>query len=470
MYKYKEIGKIQPKASSEIKNSKIGLGFEKLDRDAFDPEKVYDRVAESGAKWARIQTGWQKTEKEKGVYDFSWFETIVDNFLSRGIQPWASFGYGNQLYNELAKTVYGAAGVPPISNEEEKAAWISYVKAFVEKFGDRITYFEIWNEPDGLGFWKTGVNPTELGQFTKETAIAIKEVKPDAKVIGGVVCTRRLAYLNTALKIMAPYIDFVSFHEYTHDERGVDETVDSFRTLARVYNPNIEIIQGESGTQSRGGGHGALFTGAWTEEIQAKQLARHTFADLMAEVHFTSYFTCVDMVEAINGTVGDLASYTDYGYFGILGAQFEGGVKPTGEYYKKPSFYVFQNINSLFAEDVKVSKIPIIVPHRTDISNRTYEPQLKRCEFKSGCFEREGGKAFVYWNPTNIMTTSFRSEVTIEIYSEYGNNFKLVDVMTGDIYEIPEDMIEDRGDNVYFIHNLTIKDTPLVLTLGNFII
>ena len=68
MYKYKEIGKIQPKSSSEIKNSKIGLGFEKLDRDAFDPEKVYDRVAESGAKWARIQTGWQKTEKEKGVY------------------------------------------------------------------------------------------------------------------------------------------------------------------------------------------------------------------------------------------------------------------------------------------------------------------------------------------------------------------------------------------------------------------
>ena len=68
------------------------------------------------------------------------------------------------------------------------------------------------------------------------------------------------------------------------------------------------------------------------------------------------------------------------------------------------------------------------------------------------------------------MTTSFRSEMTIEIFSEYGKDFRLVDVMTGSIYEIPEEMIEDRGDNVYFIHNLTIKDTPLVLVMGEFII
>ena len=62
-----KIGKIQPKHSRTIQNSKIGIGFEKLDRDVFDPEKAYDRVGELGVKWIRIQSGWQRTEKEKGI-------------------------------------------------------------------------------------------------------------------------------------------------------------------------------------------------------------------------------------------------------------------------------------------------------------------------------------------------------------------------------------------------------------------
>ena len=81
MEQLKKIGKIQPKKSNEIKFSKIGLGFEKLDRNVFDPEKAYDKVAECGVKKARIQSGWARTEKEKGVYDFAWLDTIVDNFI-----------------------------------------------------------------------------------------------------------------------------------------------------------------------------------------------------------------------------------------------------------------------------------------------------------------------------------------------------------------------------------------------------
>ena len=55
-----KIGKITPKSSNEITFSKISLGFEKLDRDVFDPEKAYDKVAKIGVKLARIQSGWEK--------------------------------------------------------------------------------------------------------------------------------------------------------------------------------------------------------------------------------------------------------------------------------------------------------------------------------------------------------------------------------------------------------------------------
>ena len=88
MHRLIKIGKIAPKASKDIKKSIIGLGFEKLDRDVFDPEKSYVVVAKAGVKWASLQSGWQRTEKEKGVYDFKWLEKIVDKMLEIGVEPW----------------------------------------------------------------------------------------------------------------------------------------------------------------------------------------------------------------------------------------------------------------------------------------------------------------------------------------------------------------------------------------------
>ena len=41
-----KIGNVEPKLSKDIKKSRIGLGFEKLDRDVFDPEKAYPFVAQ----------------------------------------------------------------------------------------------------------------------------------------------------------------------------------------------------------------------------------------------------------------------------------------------------------------------------------------------------------------------------------------------------------------------------------------
>ena len=128
MQQLKKIGTIKPKNSKQIKFSRIGLGLEKLDREVFDPEKVYDKVADTGVKWARIQSGWQRTERQKGVYDFDWIDSIVDNLLQRGVEPWVCLCYGNGLYSDDAKKIFGAVGCPPIFNDEQKNAWANYVK------------------------------------------------------------------------------------------------------------------------------------------------------------------------------------------------------------------------------------------------------------------------------------------------------------------------------------------------------
>ena len=461
-----KIGNVKPKHSTEIKYSRIGLGFEKLDRAVFDPNKAYDRVADIGVKWIRLQSGWQRTEREKGVYNFAWLDDIVDNLLSRGLKPWMCLAYGNDLYTEAAKKVYGAAGCPPIHTAEEKEAWSRYVTELTKHYKGKITHYEVWNEPDGIWCWKHGVNAEEYGNFVIDTAKAIRSGDSEAKVIGGVTSGNCLAYMNNMFKTgVGDYIDYFSYHMYTQNERDVFSRVFTVRGICDCYNPDIKLIQGESGSQSRSDGHGALRRGAWTPRRQAKQLARHTMADLMTEAEFTSYFSAMDMIEALRGTVGDKASYLDYGYFGVLSAEFDEDGFATGEYTPKPSYKALQTISSVFSEEFEMCSLPLTIICRH--SDRVFGEDLRRDNILSAGFKRkDGSSAFVYWYPADLMTTEFESTVSFQVVP-MGKEIKLIDLMDGAIYKIPDSMIEDNEGAITLV-NIPIKDTPLLLTFGDF--
>ncbi len=473
MDRLRKVGTVKPRSSSEIRRSRLGIGFEKLDRDVFDPEKAYDKVAATGVKWIRLQSGWARTEKQRGVYDFRWLDGIVDNLIGRGLTPWLCLCYGNGLYDEEAAKVFGAVGCPPVRTAEQKKAWHNYVKATAEHYRGRITHYEVWNEPDdGTWMWRPAQNGIEVGEFTIATAKAVREADPDAKLIGGAVTAPEIAFLNEAFQTgMGDYIDYISFHEYTSVEIDVFERVKTLQALARRYNPRIGVIQGESGSQSRRGGNGALSEGAWTEEKQAKQLARHTMADLMTGVLFTSYFSCMDMVEALCGEEGNVATYLDYGYFGVLGADFDENGRSVGTYTPKPSYYALQTIAALFSDDCEYREMPIILlPQESPgimYRWRYYGKDEARHQIISGGFVKPHGEAFVYWKPSDIMTTTFSGTISGQVQSPY-EQVQLIDLMDGSVYDIPQGMISRDPYGVFTFTNLPVKDTPLALSFGDF--
>ncbi len=146
-----------PDTRAGVRSEVLGLGFEKLDRDVFDPTKAYPFLPGTGVSWIRLQSGWQRTEREKGVYDFAWLDAIVDSLLALGLRPWMCLCYGNALYGSGAEKVFGAVGVPPVFTEEQRRAWSAYVTATVAHFRGRVDVWEVWNEPDNLSCWKHGV-------------------------------------------------------------------------------------------------------------------------------------------------------------------------------------------------------------------------------------------------------------------------------------------------------------------------
>lgn len=460
--------------AKDVAFSRLGVGFEKLDRDVFNPEPAYDLVAAIGVKRVRLQSGWMKTEKVEGVYDFAWLDRIVDNLIARGMEPWLCLCYGNPLYTELAKPVFGAVGCPPIVTEQEQNAWIAYVKATVEHFHGRIGLYEIWNEPDCNYSWRHCENEVkdydkdayEYGIFASATARAIKEVDSAAKVIGFALAHTRangFSFAEIALSTgLYRYVDYVSYHSYSaHDEERC-QRVKALQTLVQSFNPNIKLIQGESGCQSRSDGAGALKRMAWTEEKQQKLLLRILVRDLHCGVEFTSYFSSLDMVEALRGRLADKASYMDYGYFGVLRADFDENGRGTGNYTKKPSYYALSALASLMQGDVQPQHIayskeclPSVRVNGNDCTDSTVEVYGFRLE--------DGRRVVIYWNNVPILTSTYEGTVSLAIYGQKGVAPKVCDLRNGNLYDLPAEMWEKSGAQGVLLKNLPLTDCPIAL-------
>ena len=464
MERLRKIGRLPARSAAQIRQNRLGIGFEKLDRNVFDPERAYDKVAQLGVKLVRIQSGWMRTEQQEGVYDFAWIDSIVDNLRARGMEPWIDLCYGNPLYTESAQEYFGAVGVPPIFTQRERDAWAAYVQATVSHFRGRVAWYEIWNEPNGLFCWKHGTSAAETARFTIETARAIRSADPAARVIGGVVTHIDLPYIAALFENgMADHIDAISFHRYRANELEAVRDIKALRGLINRYNPQVSIVQGESGTQSRSGGAGALRQGAWTPEKQAKYLLRQRVMDLSTEVIFTSHFTSVDMVEALHGRTGDLNSYKDFGYFGVLSADFDEAGFACGTYTPKPSYYALQNLCALLSEDTHPVDLPVM--RKTLESPRLFGRDYEGSAFMQASFARGEGFAYAYWKADELMTSSF--EGTISFDAALPGDVRLIDPMTGDVYALPDHMAVHDGACLH-LNNLPLKDYPLILAFGRF--
>lgn len=451
-----------------VRSEFLGLGFEKLDRDLFDPTKAYPFLPATGVSWIRLQSGWQRTERAKGIYDFAWLDAIVDSLVGLGLKPWMCLCYGNGLYGGGAEKVFGAVGVPPIFTEEQRRAWAAYVTATVAHFRDRVAAWEIWNEPDGEWCWKHGPSGTEYGRFVIDTTTAIRAANPEAKIVAGSLCRwADTPWLHELVDTGA--LDDIwgfTYHQYTDDERSSIEKAQMLGAMLRPRNPKIRIIQGESGSQSRPDGHGALRDQAWTPRKQARQLVRHAVADLIAGVEFSSYFSCLDMVEALNGATGDMGSILDYGYFGVLAAEFGPDGRATGTYSPKPSYHALAALASILRGTPRRIDAPVQfcaepAPH---LGWGMREPAGR--ELLYGMFElANGARGLAYWNPTPLHTTEYEGTASL-VWRGIEKAPLLANPLEGTVDPLPETCIERLAPGVLKLKRIPLRDTPLFLLDG----
>ena len=460
--------KIDRTGNATLRNRYFGIGMEKLDRDAFDPNGLYDKIAALGVKWIRLQSGWAKTEKKKGEYDFLWLDEIVENLIKRDLTPWICLCYGNPLYNERAKKIFGGVGCPPLSPESAEA-WKRYCAEVAKRYRGKAEWFEVWNEPEGL--WDGKCEPSAYTAFCKETTKAVKVGNPEAKIIVGSVASIDPTFLTACIECgIGDGASALSYHAYTYDERTFASLNAYYANACREKGLNVHIIHGESGSQSRNGGNGAFKGFSTDPEKQAKHLLRQMVTDRLSGAYFSSYFTATDMHENLLAKAGKPVK--QHGYFGLLSAKFDKNGIACAPFEPKLSYYALQNVCAFFTEEAKMTTMPFWIEKKRDDKSKGLVRAIKKLFSKkiggywqdkradrlfTACVEQNNEKTFVYWESTDLLNRKHFSSTMKVTFFETGKPC-LVDLLTGEISDVQH---EKQGERI--ICKLPVKDYPLAV-------
>lgn len=445
----KKLGNLKIKSSSEIKESRIGIGFECLDRDLYSPEKCYDLFAQTGAKFARCQTGWAKTEKIKGVYDWSWIDSIVDNLIMRGITPWLNVGYGNPIYMPDANNPT-AVGFPPTNyGDEVVTAWLNFVKALAEHFKGRITHFEIWNEPDDINFWQPKLpDGAEYGNLVKITGDAIKSVLPDAK-IGACSSKSKGEFIKPLFETVTPDgLDFFCSHNYDKQLEFGEKSVNYASTKELVKNHNMkktEFWMGECGHASwHPIGHWLYPLGGGSEHRQAVWYLRRALYDLRYDLRLTCFYIIADPWEKSYVTAN--TNERKHPAYGILNGLV---------YTPKIAYTAVSGLANLLGGDVlpTLSNLPVTL----SVPITSNQP----CPM-SVAFTNNQNEVFAYWIPYPIDEERGITEkctVTFDKASKITEPI-IIDMLSCTVY-VPDE--SDWDADTKTLKNLPIGEYPFAV-------
>ena len=429
-----QIGMIKPRPANEIPGSNWMLGCETLDRDFADYHQYKEYLVPLAIKTIRLQGGWAKTEKDKGVYDFAWLDTIIDDARGRGLNILLETGYGNAAYPGGGGTDL-AGGFP--TSTEALAAWDRWVEAMARRYQGKVRDWAMWNEPDINKQHK----PEDIAAFNIRTAEIIKRVIPDARIAGLSLASSSPKLLDDCLKALAErgkveLFHWFIYHGYEFNPDNSYAKVEALKTTLAKYSKTARMRQGENGCPSETATKFALSNHPWTEFSQAKWDLRRMLGDLGHDVE-SAVFTICDF----NHTGREINRK------GLLRATADKKVEKI-----KLAYYAVQNCVAVFDNTLERVKEPAVaVMYGKSTASFAYRNAQTRQPL------------VVIWENSDTPNDAFviqPAQVTVK-----GLAFSKpvwVDLVSGRIYELPPDRILKSGDFTIF-KDVPVYDAPVLL-------
>ncbi len=204
---------------------------------------VVEAMRYMGIRAIRTIVGWERIQPNSGKdWNFQVFEARYNALNNAGIRMRDTlvFTPGWAATDNPAKLRY------PRNRKPRMEAWENYVRAMLSRYGDKVEFFEVWNEPDLPGFVDFPVEDyIELCRAVRRIA---KEVSPNAKIASGGFATFSPTLLNgrpgkfheTVLRNAKDTFDIHSHHEhgyFPHYQRMIDGYLLPLRKKHNITQP-----------------------------------------------------------------------------------------------------------------------------------------------------------------------------------------------------------------------------------------
>jgi len=431
---FERVGTICPRGANGIAGSNWTLGCETLDRDFAIYDEYKEYLVPLGIKTIRLQGGWAKTEKARGVYDFAWLDTLVDDAHGRGLNIILETDYGNPLYKGGGGADL-AGGFP--TSEEGLAAWDRWVEAMATHYKGKVQDWAMWNEPDINKAHK----PEHIAAFDIRTAQIIKRLIPDARIAGLSLASSSPKLLDSCLKALADQgkvdlFHWFIYHGYEFNPDKSYQNVEKLKEILARYSATARMRQGENGCPSETAKKFALSNHPWTEVSQAKWDLRRMLGDLGHDVE-SAVFTICDF----NHTGREINRK------GLLHAMPDKKVDKI-----KLAYYAVQNTVAVFDNS--------LVRITNDVAS-------VECAQKTACFLYENPSTkqqiLTVWECSGVPSNTFETvsaQITVKACTIKEPVW--VDLVSGGVYAIAPDHVTRDGSTMVF-KKIPVYDAPVLV-------
>jgi len=175
-------------------------------------------MKDAGIQWIYTCFNWIDIEREKGQFDFSRIDKIVDITSSYNLKLLPLVWYCPKWaedYTPVSDEFKNKSYLYPPKDVEEFA---NFVYHLAKRYKGKIKYWQIWGEENMTGRWLPEPDPEEYLSLLKAAYVKIKEADPDSKIVlGGLALQNLEDFLEKLYQLGGKdYFDVVAINPYVH--------------------------------------------------------------------------------------------------------------------------------------------------------------------------------------------------------------------------------------------------------------
>ncbi len=157
----------------------FGQGYMSVANSPEQNSREYEAVAQTGATWLRVMIDWNTIEGKKGQFNWGWLDHIVDEAQRHDLQVLGIIGF-TPPWARLA----GFSSLFPSAPPANPADFAKFCAQVVQRYGNQIAHWEIWNEPNLPIFFGFAAKRVErYAEMLKVAYPAIKAIQPESTVL-----------------------------------------------------------------------------------------------------------------------------------------------------------------------------------------------------------------------------------------------------------------------------------------------